>query len=135
FFCAFSCAWALSLTGALTIIINRLVTISHRFGQLIAATIGTTILLTGATSDGKLALLFPAELFKDAYRRMWLDTKNFSRTIDDAGNVIEHLLPWISDGVYMATMLVVRTLVLLPWAIQCYAVIFFALNYDFSGIG
>ncbi|ECG1029698.1 hypothetical protein DPD72_11010 [Salmonella enterica subsp. salamae] len=123
------------LTGALTIIINRLLTIIHSVGQLIAATIGTTILVTGATSDGKLALLVPAELFKDAYRRMGLDTKNLSRTIEDAGTVIEPLLPWTSAGVYMATTLGVSTLDLLPWAIQCYAAIFFALIYGFSGIG
>lgn len=134
-FCAFSFAGALTLTGALTIIINRLLTIIHSVGQLIAATIGTTILVTGATSDGKLALLVPAELFKDAYRRMGLDTKNLSRTIEDAGTVIEPLLPWTSAGVYMATTLGVSTLDLLPWAIQCYAAIFFALIYGFSGIG
>ncbi|MDX9375628.1 Na+/H+ antiporter NhaC family protein, partial [Salmonella enterica] len=112
-----------------------LLTIIHSVGQLIAATIGTTILVTGATSDGKLALLVPAELFKDAYRRMGLDTKNLSRTIEDAGTVIEPLLPWTSAGVYMATTLGVSTLDLLPWAIQCYAAIFFALIYGFSGIG
>lgn len=128
-------SFLLALTGALTIIINRLLTIIHSVGQLIAATIGTTILVTGATSDGKLALLVPAELFKDAYRRMGLDTKNLSRTIEDAGTVIEPLLPWTSAGVYMATTLGVSTLDLLPWAIQCYAAIFFALIYGFSGVG
>lgn len=63
------------------------------------------------------------------------DTKNLSRTIEDAGTVIEPLLPWTSAGVYMATTLGVSTLDLLPWAIQCYAAIFFALIYGFSGIG
>ncbi|HFK1639287.1 TPA: Na+/H+ antiporter NhaC family protein, partial [Klebsiella oxytoca] len=134
-FCAFSFAGALTLTGALNIIINRLLTVIHSVGQLIAATIGTTILVTGATSDGKLALLVPAELFKDAYRRMGLDTKNLSRTIEDAGTVIEPLLPWTSAGVYMATTLGVSTLDLLPWAVQCYAAIFFALFFGFTGIG
>lgn len=110
-------------------------TVIHSVGQLIAATIGTTILVTGATSDGKLALLVPAELFKDAYRRMGLDTKNLSRTIEDAGTVIEPLLPWTSAGVYMATTLGVSTLDLLPWAVQCYAAIFFALFFGFTGIG
>ncbi|KAF1369967.1 Na+/H+ antiporter NhaC [Yokenella regensburgei] len=128
-FCAFSFA------GALTIIINRLLTVIKSVGQLIAATVATTILVTGATSDGKLALLVPAELFKDAYRRMGLDNKNLSRTIEDAGTVIEPLLPWTSAGVYMATTLGVSTLDLLPWAVQCYAAIFFALFYGFTGIG
>jgi NhaC family Na+:H+ antiporter len=134
-FCAFSFAGALTLTGALTVIINRLLTVIRTTGQLIAATIGTTILVTGATSDGKLALLVPAELFKDAYRRMGLDNKNLSRTVEDAGTVIEPLLPWTSAGVYMATTLGVNTLDLLPWAVQCYAAIFFALIYGFTGFG
>lgn len=51
------------------------------------------------------------------------------------GTVIEPLLPWTSAGVYMATTLGVSTLDLLPWAIQCYAAIFFALIYGFSGVG
>ncbi|ECB9388195.1 hypothetical protein FLS04_02750 [Salmonella enterica subsp. enterica] len=55
--------------------------------------------------------------------------------LEDAGTVIEPLLPWTSAGVYMATTLGVSTLDLLPWAIQCYAAIFFALIYGFSGIG
>ncbi|MGI3452537.1 Na+/H+ antiporter NhaC family protein, partial [Citrobacter arsenatis] len=45
------------------------------------------------------------------------------------------LLPWTAAGVYMATTLGVSTLDLLPWAIQCYAAIFFALIYGFTGIG
>ncbi len=134
-FCAFSFAGALTLTGALTVIINRLLKIVHTTGQLIAATVATTILVTGATSDGKLALLIPAELFKDAYRRMGLDTKNLSRTVEDAGTVIEPLIPWTAAGIYMATTLGVSTLDLLPWAIQCYAAVFFALIYGFTGFG
>lgn len=133
--CAFSFAGALTLTGALTVIINRLLKVVHTTGQLIAATVGTTILVTGATSDGKLALLIPAELFKGAYRRMGLDNKNLSRTIEDAGTVIEPLIPWTAAGVYMATTLGVSTLDLLPWAVQCYAAVFFALIYGFTGFG
>jgi NhaC family Na+:H+ antiporter len=134
-FCAFSFAGALTLTGALTVIISRLLHVVHTTGQLIAATVATTILVTGATSDGKLALLIPAELFKGAYRRMGLDNKNLSRTVEDAGTVIEPLIPWTAAGIYMATTLGVSTLDLLPWAIQCYAAVVFALIYGFTGFG
>lgn len=134
-FCAFSFAGALTLTGALNVIISRLLVIIHSTGQLIAATVATTLLVTGATSDGKLALLVPAELFKGAYRRMGLDTRNLSRTVEDAGTVIEPLIPWTAAGVYMASTLGVSTLEFLPWAIQCWAAVFFALFYGFTGIG
>ncbi|AKH62135.1 MULTISPECIES: Na+/H+ antiporter NhaC [Photorhabdus] len=134
-FCAFSFAGVLALTGALTTIINHLLQAVHTTGQLIAATVATTILVTGATCDGKLALLIPAELFKGAYRRLGLDNKNLSRTIEDACTVIEPLIPWTAAGIYMATTLGVSTLELLPWAIQCYVAIFFALIYGFTGFG
>ncbi|MDC9595962.1 Na+/H+ antiporter NhaC [Xenorhabdus anantnagensis] len=134
-FCAFAFAGTLTLTGALTIIINQLLKAVHTTGQLIAATLATTIMLTGATCDGKLALLIPAELFKGAYRRMGLDNKNLSRTIEDGCTVIEPLIPWTSAGIYMATTLGVSTLDLLPWAIQCYAAAFLALIYGFTGFG
>lgn len=133
--CAFSFAGALTLTGALTVIINRLLLLIRTSGQLIAATVATTLLVTGATSDGKLALLVPAELFKGAYLRMGLDTRNLSRTVEDAGTVIEPLIPWTAAGVYMASTLGVSTLDLLPWAVQCWAAVFFALFYGFTGIG
>ncbi|MBD2795373.1 Na+/H+ antiporter NhaC [Xenorhabdus sp. 18] len=134
-FCAFAFAGTLTLTGALTIIINKLLQAVRTTGQLIAATLSTTILLTGATCDGKLALLIPAELFKDAYHRMGLANKNLSRTIEDGCTVIEPLIPWTSAGIYMATTLGVSTLDLLPWAIQCYAAAFLALIYGFTGFG
>ena len=134
-FCAFSFAGALTITGALTVIINRLLTVVHSTGQLIAATIATTVVVTGATSDGKLALLIPAELFKGAYARMGLENKNLSRTIEDAGTVVEPLIPWTAAGIYMASTLGVSTLDLLPWAIQCYAGLIFALICGFTGAG
>ncbi|WP_340611005.1 Na+/H+ antiporter NhaC [Xenorhabdus bharatensis] len=133
--CAFSFAGVLTLTGSLTIIITWLLQAVHTTGQLIAATLSTTILVTGATCDGKLALLIPAELFKEAYQRMGLDNKNLSRTIEDGCTVIEPLLPWTSAGIYMATTLGVSTLDLLPWAVQCYTAIFLALIYGFTGFG
>ncbi|MQL49265.1 Na+/H+ antiporter NhaC [Photorhabdus khanii] len=134
-FCAFAFAGALALTGALTVIINSLLQVVRTTGQLIAATLATTILVTGATCNGKLGLLIPAELFKGAYHRMGLDNKNLSRTIEDGCTVIEPLIPWTAAGIYMATTLGVSTLDLLPWAIQCYAAVFLALIYGFTGFG
>ena len=94
-----------------------------------------TITVVFTTSDGKLALLIPGELFQNAYRKMGLDTKNLSRTIEDAGTIIEPLVPWTAAGIYMASTLGVATLDYLPWAIQCYTGVVFALIYGFTGFG
>lgn len=134
-FCAFSFAGILSLTGALNVVLGRFMHLIHNTGQLILSTVIATITVVCTTSDGKLALLIPGELFQDAYRKMGLDTKNLSRTLEDAGTIIEPLVPWTAAGIYMAHTLNVPTLDYLPWAVQCYTGIIFAIIYGFTGFG
>ncbi|OED48105.1 Na+/H+ antiporter NhaC [Endozoicomonas sp. (ex Bugula neritina AB1)] len=134
-FCAFSFAGALSLTGGLNVLVDLLSKGIKGTASLIAATIATTFAVVGTTSDGKLALLIPSELFRDTYKRMGLDAKNLSRTIEDAGTVIEPLIPWTNAGVFMAATLGVSTLDYLPWAIQNYSGVIFAMIWATTGIG
>ncbi|MGR5264422.1 Na+/H+ antiporter NhaC [Photobacterium damselae] len=134
-FCAFSFAGALALTGALNVLVDLLSKGIKGTASLIGATIVTTITVVCTTSDGKLALLIPSELFRDTYKRMQLDPKNLSRTIEDAGTIIEPLVPWTNAGVFMAATLGVSTLDYMPWAIQNYSAIFFAMLWAVTGVG
>ncbi|GHA48151.1 Na+/H+ antiporter NhaC [Photobacterium aphoticum] len=134
-FCAFSFAGTLALTGGLNVLVNTLAKGIKGTASLIGATIVTTITVVCTTSDGKLALLIPSELFRDTYKKMQLDAKNLSRTIEDAGTVIEPLVPWTNAGVFMAATLGVSTLDYLPWAIQNYSAIFFAMIWAITGVG
>jgi NhaC family Na+:H+ antiporter len=134
-FCAFAFAGILSLTGALNVVLGRFLHLIRTTGQLILSTVIATITVVFTTSDGKLALLIPGELFQDAYRKMGLDTKNLSRTLEDAGTIIEPLVPWTAAGIYMASTLDVPTLDYLPWAVQCYTGVIFAIIYGFTGFG
>ncbi|MGF1736444.1 Na+/H+ antiporter NhaC [Photobacterium satsumensis] len=134
-FCAFAFAGILSLTGALNVVLGHFLHMIRTTGQLILSTVIATITVVFTTSDGKLALLIPGELFQNAYRKMGLDTKNLSRTIEDAGTIIEPLVPWTAAGVYMAGTLGVSTLDYLPWAVQCYTGVIFAIIYGFTGFG
>ncbi|HIF9160309.1 TPA: Na+/H+ antiporter NhaC [Photobacterium damselae] len=134
-FCAFSFAGTLALTGALNVLVDLLSKGIKGTASLIGATIVTTITVVCTTSDGKLALLIPSELFRDTYERMQLDPKNLSRTIEDAGTIIEPLVPWTNAGVFMAATLGVSTLDYMPWAIQNYSAIFFAMLWAVTGVG
>lgn len=134
-FCAFSFAGALALTGGLKVLVDLLSKAIKGTTSLIGATIVTTITVVCTTADGKLALLIPSELFRDTYKRMQLDAKNLSRTIEDAGTVIEPLVPWTNAGVFMAATLGVSTLEYMPWAIQNYSGIIFAMLWASCGIG
>ncbi|MEG2955121.1 MAG: Na+/H+ antiporter NhaC family protein, partial [Hafnia sp.] len=75
------------------------------------------------------------DAFKDEYKKRGLAAKNLSRTTEDAGTVVEPIIPWSASGVYCATMLGVATLDYLPWAILCYSGIIFALLWAATGIG
>ena len=66
---------------------------------------------------------------------MQLDPKNLSRTIEDAGTIIEPLVPWTNAGVFMAATLGVSTMDYLPWAVQNYSAIFFAMVWAITGVG
>ncbi|KEI69802.1 Na+/H+ antiporter NhaC [Endozoicomonas elysicola] len=134
-FCAFSFAGTLALTGGLKVMVGMLAKGIKGTASLIAATIATTFTVVCTTSDGKLALLIPSELLRDTYKRMGLDAKNLSRTIEDAGTVIEPLVPWTNAGVFMAATLGVSTLDYLPWAIQNYAGVIFAMILATMNIG
>ena len=134
-FCAFSFAGTLALTGGLQVLVNLLAKGIKGTFSLIGATIATTLTVVCTTADGKLALLIPSELFRDTYKRMGLDAKNLSHTIEDAGTVIEPLVPWSNAGVFMAATLGVPTLEYMPWAIQNYGGVIFAMVWAVAGVG
>lgn len=134
-FCAFAFAGAMSVANSLQIVIGAfLAGVKTVFG-LIATTLVSTLLICGITSNGQLSVLLPGEMFKDTYRRFGLDPKNLSRSAEDAGTVVEPILPWTAAGVYMATMLGVPTLEYLPWAFLNYTGMIFALIWAATGIG
>lgn len=134
-FCAFSFAGAMAVTNSLAIVISALLKGVKTVFGLIFITLVSTVLICGITSNGQLSVLLPGEMFKDSYSKLGLAPVNLSRTAEDAGTVVEPILPWTAAGVYMATMLGVPTLEYLPWAFLNYTGIIFALIWAATGIG
>ncbi|WP_244202433.1 Na+/H+ antiporter NhaC [Buttiauxella warmboldiae] len=134
-FSAFSFAGAMSATGSLHTVIHALTKGVKSTFRLVATTILTTFTICACTANGTLPLLLCGDAFKDEYKKRGLAAKNLSRTTEDAGTVVEPIIPWSASGVYCATMLGVSTLDYLPWAILCYTGIIFALLLAVTGIG
>lgn len=134
-FSAFSFAGAMSSTGSLRIVINALTKGVTSTFSLITTTIITTFTICACTANGTLPLLLCGDAFKDEYKKRGLAAKNLSRTTEDAGTVVEPIIPWTASAVYCATMLGVATIDYLPWAILCYSGIIFALLWAATGIG
>lgn len=87
----------------------------------------TTILSTALTAIGVnvfigeqyLSILLTGETFKGIYEKVGLSKKALSRTLEDAGTVINPLVPWSICGVFIANVLGVSVLEYLPFAFFC----------------
>ncbi|WP_159865357.1 MULTISPECIES: Na+/H+ antiporter NhaC [unclassified Raoultella] len=134
-FSAFSFAGAMSATGSLHTVIRALTKGVQSTFRLVFITIVSAMTICACTANGMLPLLLCGDAFKDEYKRRGLAAKNLSRTTEDAGTVVEPIIPWSASGVYCATMLGVATLDYLPWAILCYSGVIFALLWAATGIG
>jgi NhaC family Na+:H+ antiporter len=134
-FAAFSFAGIASRAGLLDVALNLLLKTTRTVGQLVAATVASTVFTALITGSSYLTILLPGELFAPAYRRRDLAAKNLSRTLEDSGTVVVPLIPWSAAGVFMAATLDASTLSYLPWAIFNYTGFLFAILYGFTGIG
>jgi NhaC family Na+:H+ antiporter len=132
-FAAFSFAGIANRAGLLDVALGHLMRLTRTTGQLVAATVGSTVFTALITGSSYLTILLPGELFAPAYRKRDLAAKNLSRTLEDSGTVIVPLIPWSAAGVFMAATLDVPTLSYLPWAVMNYTGLLFAILYGFSG--
>ncbi|MFC2949314.1 Na+/H+ antiporter NhaC [Virgibacillus sediminis] len=134
-FSAFVFAGIITKSGSLEVIINALMKIVKRTGDLVLSTVLSCITMALVTGNSYLSIIVPGEIYKDTYKDKRLHAKNLSRTLEDSGTVVVPLIPWSSAGVFMAGTLGVPTLSYAPWAILCYIGFIFAIILGYTGIG
>lgn len=134
-FSAFAFAGIITKAGALDVIMNALLKVVKKTGDLILSTVISCITMALVTGNSYLSIIVPGELFKDTYQKKNLHAKNLSRTLEDSGTVVVPLIPWSSAGVYMAGILGVSTISYAPWAILCYTGFIIAIILGYTGIG
>lgn len=78
--------------------------------------IGVNILI----GEQYLSILLAGETFKPVYDRLGLERKHLSRTLEDAGTVVNPLVPWSVCGVFIANQLNIGVIEYLPYAFFCY---------------
>ncbi len=125
---AFLLAGAMDASGALDLIIRRMLDAVRSTFGLIGATMASGAVMIGLTSHGGVTALVIGGLFQDAYRERGLHTVNLSRSIEDSVTITEPLMPWTVSAVFMATTLGVPTLAYAPWAVFCYGGPIFSLT-------
>lgn len=88
-------------------------------GSLITGTAFTAIGINVLIGEQYLSILLTGEAFKEKYKEMGLHPKSLSRVMEDAGTVINPLVPWSVCGLFIASMLGISVIDYLPFAFFC----------------
>lgn len=136
---AFLMAAAMEVSGALSRLLNALLSRARSVFTLIAATMASGATLISMTSHGGVTALIVGNLFRKPFDDMQLSRRNLSRSIEDSVTIVEPLLPWTVSAVFMATTLGVPTVEYAPWAFFCFTGALFSLGiaffYKWTGFG
>jgi NhaC family Na+:H+ antiporter len=117
---AFLLAAAMEISGALNLLIGRLLAVATSVFRLIASTMAAGATMIALTSHGGVTALVVGGLFQPAFRERGLAPENLSRSLEDSVTITEPLMPWTVSAIFMATTLGVRTTEYAPWAVFCY---------------
>lgn len=103
-------------------------------GQAIFAAAMSALSINVLIGEQYLSILLSGTAFRPTFERLSLHPKNLSRTIEDAGTVINPLVPWSVCGVFISQTLEVPVLEYLPYAFFCYLSLLLTILFGFSGI-
>lgn len=90
-----------------------------KVSSVIVASALTAIGINVLIGEQYLSILLTGESFQSQYQKVGLANKNLARVSEDAGTVVNPLVPWSVCGVFIASVLGVPTVVYLPFAFFC----------------
>ena len=123
--------FALGIVPALLDAMRRFLTGAGRATFSVALTsVGVNVLI----GEQYLSILLAGETFKPVYEKLGLHPRNLARTLEDAGTVINPLVPWSVCGVFIAKVLGVSVIAYLPYAFFCYLCLLLTLLSGFTGL-
>lgn len=116
---------SLSMGGllfALGVVQTLLQSVTHLLSNASKAITGaacTAIGINFLIGEQYLSILLTGEAFKEKFRALGLHPKNLSRVMEDAGTVINPLVPWSVCGLFIFTTLDVPVMSYMPFAFFC----------------
>ena len=105
--------------GIIQTLLSKIQNLLESVGALITGTAFTAIGINIVVGEQYLSILLTGEAFKQQYRELGLHPKNLSRVMEDAGTVVNPLVPWSVCGLFIASMLDVSVIDYLPFAFFC----------------
>lgn len=123
--------FALGVVPSLLEGMRRFLTTAGRATFSVAATaVGVNVLI----GEQYLSILLAGETFKPVYEKLGLHPRNLSRTLEDAGTVINPLVPWSVCGVFISQALGVPVWSYLPFALFCWLSLVLTLVFGWTGL-
>ena len=110
------------LLFTLGIIQAILLKVEHIFrstGSVITGAAGTAIGINTLIGEQYLSILLTSEAFQDQFKKVGLHNKNLARVVEDAGTVVNPLVPWSVCGIFITTVLAVPTTEYFMFAFFC----------------
>lgn len=125
----------LDTTGVLRVLLSKVVSITKKRAPLIISTLAGSFLMSALTGSLESSMLINSKLFGPAYDDLNLDRKVLSRSLEDTGTMCCALIPWNSNGMFMATTLGVATTAYIPFCFLGLINPIISIIFAITGIG
>ncbi|MFD1169356.1 Na+/H+ antiporter NhaC [Oceanobacillus caeni] len=130
---ALSMGGLLFTLGIIPVVLESVGKLLNSAGSVIFATACTAIGVNVFIGEQYLSILLPGEAFQSNFKKVGLTNKNLSRVLEDAGTVVNPLVPWSVCGVFITKVLGVPTLEYLPFAFFCLLSPVLTILFGFTG--
>lgn len=124
----------LEVIDAVQIVINKLMTLLKKRSHTIVAALGGTLVTNMTTSNQYATSFIIGAAFGKIFDKMGIPRKVLSRSIEDAGTMMENLAPWTPSGIFMGTTLGVSAIEYAPWQFLSLINIVIAFVFAITGI-
>ncbi|WHZ58635.1 Na+/H+ antiporter NhaC [Metabacillus hrfriensis] len=112
-------------------LLNGLIRRVKTKGQLILATVSSSIGVNLVTGEQYLSIFIPGQSYKGVYEKLNINKKYLSRSLDDGGTLFNPLVPWGVSGAFFAQTLGVDAIVYIPFALFLCLSPLFSILYGF----
>ena len=88
-------------------------------GSIITATAVTCIMINFLTGEQYLSIILTGETYESQFSKAGISNRNLSRVLEDAGTVVNPLVPWGVCGTFLTNVLGIPTIQYAPFAFFC----------------
>ncbi|MDO4905285.1 MAG: Na+/H+ antiporter NhaC [Lautropia sp.] len=124
----------LFVLGVIPVLLDSMRHFLSNAGRASFSVASTAVGVNVLVGEQYLSILLTGETFKPIYERLRLHPRNLSRTLEDAGTVINPLVPWSVCGVFISQVLGVPVMAYLPFTFFCYLCLILTLLFGWSGL-